>query len=228
MTTPCTPKATGRARRPAKVSSRPLPANRAGKPGWGHEEWEGWQQWGDEHWSGGWSSSCGASRDWTRPRAQEVIPPKPVQSLPPWRSRTRSPRQTSTPSKQPRSRQWPGQSALWCPSWPHPNLSTGGTWPFPGTPSYAPLGRGDGGTPPEGEVHTRSTSGGMHIWRNEPSGVGRMGATIRSTAKARRSWAGSPGTSTWRVNLRQTWGQESKASAKSSHSKWLGILEAYL
>ena len=47
-----------------------------------------------------------------------------------------------------------------------------------------------------------------------------MGATIRSTVKALRSWAGILGTSTWRVNLQQTCGQESRDSAKSSHSKW--------
>ena len=43
----------------------PPPAKRVAHPGWGHEEWEGWQQWGDEHWSGGWSSSWwGATRNW--------------------------------------------------------------------------------------------------------------------------------------------------------------------
>ena len=50
----------------------------------------------------------------------------------------------------------------------------------------------------------------MHIWRNEPSGVGRMGATIRSTGLGPQE----PRPGGW------TWGQESRASAKSSHSKW--------
>ena len=48
-----------------RVPPMPPPAKRAAHPGWGNEEWEGWQQWGDEHWSGGWSSSWwGATRDW--------------------------------------------------------------------------------------------------------------------------------------------------------------------
>ena len=55
----------GKKARAQRVPPMPPPAKRAAHPGWGHEEWEGWQQWGDKHWSGEWSSSWwGATRDW--------------------------------------------------------------------------------------------------------------------------------------------------------------------
>ena len=69
-----------------RVPPMPPPAKRASHPGWGHEEWEGWQQWGDERWSGGWSSSWWeASREWDQAQssgrdASETSPePAPVE-----------------------------------------------------------------------------------------------------------------------------------------------------
>ena len=66
------------------VPPMPPPAKRAAHPGWGHEEWEGWQR--DEHWSGGWSSSWWeASREWDQAQssggdASETSPePAPVE-----------------------------------------------------------------------------------------------------------------------------------------------------
>ena len=48
----------------------PTPSNRPMHPGWGHTEWEGWQQWGDEHWLGQWFLSWWQpSHDWEQNQA---------------------------------------------------------------------------------------------------------------------------------------------------------------
>ena len=55
-----------------RVPPMPPPAKRAAHPGWGHEEWEGWQQWGTSTGPEGGPPAGGGPRETgTKPRAQE-------------------------------------------------------------------------------------------------------------------------------------------------------------